>query len=151
MNKLIVLLILVASFLLFSQCKKDEENWASCSDCELKVWVGTFNGNGVYYQEVDSTSKIDVATNVIIENTNNTMLKVFVESDNLYSSTTFVNKNDNLSYIELAGSSSSLSLTLTKKDNDYRLSGTSKKYHYEGDTLLIIDYSLSFDVIKVVE
>jgi len=150
MNRLIVL-ILMGTILLFSQCKKEEENWTPCTDCELEVWVGTFDGSGVYYQEVDSTSKIDVATKVIIENTNNTMLKVNVNSDNLYSSISFVNKNNNLSYIELAGSNSSLSLTLTKKDNDYRLSGTSKKYHYDGDTLLVIDYSLSFEVLKVIE
>ena len=150
MKKFTTFLIAISFVFLFSQCKKEEtSSWSPCVNCDISAWEGTFDGTGVYFQELDSTSQNDVATTVSIENTSGTMLKVKIDSDNLFSSTTMVSKTDNSNVIALAGSNSSISLTLTKKDNDLRISGTSKKYHLNIDTVLVIDYSLSFDVIKL--
>lgn len=151
MDKLKIILPLLIGILLFSQCKKEEESWNFCVDCELGSWIGTFEGNGDYYRESDSSCAMDVPTVITIENTSGTMLEVVVVGDKHFSSSTMINKTDNDYFVELAGSNSSLSLTLSKKDNDYKLTGTAKKYHYQGDTLLIIDHSLSYETIKVLD
>ncbi|MFK5856934.1 MAG: hypothetical protein QM503_12455 [Bacteroidota bacterium] len=145
-NKILLLLVVV---LLFSNCKKEEESWGPCIDCDLSEWAGSFEGTGVYYQESDSSSVLDVPTEITIENTSDTRLKVIVDAGLYFSSTTFIYKTNDDYFIELAGSNSSISLTLYQKNNNYKLSGTSKRYHYNVDTVLVIDQSLSFETFKI--
>jgi len=150
MDKLKIILFLLAGVLLFSQCKKDEEEWTHCFDCELSTWLGVFEGHGDYYSDDDSTiTIIDVPTTVSIENTDETNLKITVSATDKFSTNFFVNKTNNNPYIDIPGSNSSLSLILSKKGNDYKLGGTAKQYHYINDTILYLDHSISFDVIKI--
>ncbi len=151
MNKLRIIIILLSGILLFSNCKKKETTSSPCIDCSIGVWVGSFEGTGNYYQELDSSSVMDVPTTITIDSLSETMLKIDVVGDKLFSSSTIVSKTNTDNFIEVAGSSSSLSLTLSQKDGSYRLSGTSKIYHYQADTLLVIDYSLSFDALKLLK
>lgn len=134
--------------LLFSQCKKDEEDWVFCVDCDLSSWVGVYNGSGVYYTDYDGgSSALDVPVVVTIENSSGTILKTNVTAEDFFTISFIVDKTDNEYIIELPGSSSSLSLTLSKRGNDYKLSGTAKSYHHQGDSLFIYN-SISFDVFK---
>jgi len=150
MDKLKIILFLLAGVLLFSQCKKDEDNWVHCIDCELSSWVGNFEGWGDYYSDDDSTiTIIDVPTTVSIENTDETNLIITVSATDNFSTNFFLNKTNNDYYIEIPGSGKSLSLTLSKKGNDYKIGGTAKQYHYINDTILYLDHSISFEVIKI--
>ena len=150
MDKLKIILFLFAGVLLFSQCRKDEEEWTYCQDCELSTWIGDFEGYGDYYSDDDSTiTIIDVLTKVSIENSNETNLKITVSATDKFSTNFFVNKTNNDYYIDIPGSGKSLSLILSKKGNDHKLGGTAKLYHHINDTILYLDHSISFDVIKI--
>ena len=145
--RLKIALVLLMVSLLFSQCKKEDEEWTFCIDCELSSWVGNFEGSGVYYSDTDGQTVMDVPTIVTIENSSGTILKTTVDSEDHFSTTFFVNKTNNDYFVEMPGSNSSLSLTLSKKGSEYKLSGTAKLYHYQSDTLFT-DHSISFDVFK---
>lgn len=151
MKKLNIILLLFILGTLFSQCKKDEEDWTYCLDCEPAEWVGYYEGTGNYYRESDSTNIMDVPTEITIDSISEIKLRVTIVADKYFSSTTMIYKDNNDYYVEVAGSSKSLSLSLSKRGNEYKLSGTSKRYHYEHDTILIIDQSHSFETFKVQE
>ncbi len=147
MSKRIIILILFLGIILFSQCKKDEESWTYCVDCELNSWVGNYEGTGDYYSDSDGQTIMDVPTTVIIENTSGTILFTKVTAEELFYTTFTIDKTDNEYIIEQPGSSRSLSLTLSEKGSEYKLSGTARLYHQQSDTLFI-DHSISFDVFK---
>lgn len=149
MTKLYKIITLLIVVLLMSNCKKEEDNWTACIDCEFDSWVGTYEGNGVYYRDSDSSSVIDVPTIITVEAYSEKDLKVVIDGDDLYSLSKILYKPNNDYFIEVAGSSSSISLTLYKKDNSYKLSGTAKNYHYNSDTVLVIDQSFSYETFKV--
>ena len=144
----IALFLLIVS-LLFSQCKKDEEEWIYCIGCDIGEWVGYYEGTGNYYRESDSSYVMDVPTEITIDSVSETMLKATVVGDKYFSSTTMIYKNNNDFFVEIAGSNKSISLTLSRRGNEHKLTGTSKAYHYENDTILIIDQSLSYETFKI--
>ncbi len=86
-------------------------------------------------------------SNFTIENTIDTTLITKVIAEDYFLTTFTVYKTNDEYIIELPGSGKSLSLTLSKKGNEYKLSGTAKVYHYPMDTLFT-DHSISFDVYK---
>jgi len=134
--------------LLFSQCKKDEEGWVFCVGCELSSWVGVYSGTGVYYTDNNGGKTVfDVPTTVTIENTDGTTLKTKVVAEDFFTINFTVDKNDNEFNIEIPGSNQSLSLTLSKRGSDYKLSGTAKDYRIQADTVYTYN-SISFDVFK---
>ena len=146
-GKLKIVLFILMGILLFSQCKKDEEDWVFCIDCDLNSWVGNYEGSGVYYSDIDGKTDFDVQTNITVENISGTILKTTVTAGDYFTSSTTASKDNSDYFFEVPGSNGSLSLTLSKKGNEYKLTGTSKQYHYQSDTLFT-DHSISFDVFK---
>jgi len=146
-HKVFILFVVVV---LFSQCKKEDDNWAFCIDCNNEQWVGNYEGAGVYYSDNDGKTIYDVPTTVTIESLSDVLLKTTVVAEDYFEMSTIVSKADDFYYIEVPGSNGSLSLTLSKRGNDYKLSGTSKIYHQQGDSLFT-DRSVSFDVFKIME
>lgn len=146
-NKLKILLFIFIGVLFLAQCNKNEEEWSFCNECELNSWVGDYDGTGDYYSDIDGKTVFEVPTMVTIENTSGFVLKITVTAVEYFTTTVTTSKNDNNYFFEVPGSNSSLSLTLSKKGDEYKLSGTSKQYHNEGDTLFV-DNSISFDVYR---
>jgi len=150
MDKLKILLILLGSILLFSQCKKNEDEWVLCADCGLSSWVGTYEGYGDYYSDDDSTiTVIDVPTTVFIENTYESYLKITVSAQDEFMINYFLSMSDTNYTIVLPGSNKSLDLTISRRGNEYKLAGTAKNYHYIADTILYLDNSISFETFKI--
>ena len=147
MSKLKIILILIISTILFSQCKKDNESWTYCVDCSIGEWVGTFEGTGIYYSDRDGQTITGVPTVVTIDSNSATVLKTTVIAEDYFTTSFTVNKTDENYYINIPGSSQSLNLTLSKKGTEFKLSGTVKIYHYQSDTLFT-DHSVSFDTFK---
>ena len=148
--RLKIALFLLAGVLLFSQCKKEEDEWVLCTDCGLSSWVGNYEGYGDYYSDDDSTTTIiDVPTIVSIENTYESNLRITVLADEKFSTNFFVSMTDTNYTIELPGSNKSLTLTISRKDSEYKLAGTAKNYHYIADTILYLDHSISFETFKI--
>ncbi len=144
------ILVLLVVILLFTQCKKDEDEWMVCGDCGISSWVGNYEGYGDYYSDDDSTvTIIDVPTTVSIENTYDSYLRINIVAEDMYSTNYLVSMSDSTYTINVPGSSKSLNLTISSKGSEYRLSGTAKNYHYVADTLLYLDNSISFETFKI--
>ncbi len=150
MAKFYKIFIFLVVVILFSQCKKEDDDWAFCMDCNNEQWVGSYEGAGVYYSDNDGITDYDVPTTVTIESLSDVLLKTIVIAEDYFETSTIANKSDSNYYIEVPGSNRSLSLTLSKKGNEYKLSGTSRIYHQQGDSLFT-DRSISFDVYKILE
>ena len=150
MAKFYKILLFLVAVLLFSQCKKDNDDWAFCIDCNNEQWAGNYEGVGVYYSDNDGKTVYDVPTTVTIESLSDVLLKTIVVAEDYFETSTTASKTDVFYYFEVPGSNGSLSLTLSKKGGDYKLSGTSKIYHQQGDSLFT-DRSISFDVYKNLE
>lgn len=148
MIKPILILFTIIGLLLFSQCKKENENWTYCVDCDFNAWIGTFEGMGIYYSDIDGKTVNDVPTVVTIDSSSATILKTTITVENHFSSSFAINKTNNDYFINIPGSSQSLALTLSKKGISYKLSGTVKMYHYQGDTLFT-DHTISFNTFKI--
>jgi len=150
MDRLKILLILLGTILLFSQCKKDEDEWVLCTDCGLSSWVGNYEGYGDYYSDDDSTiTIIGVPTTVFIENIYDSYLRITVLAEDKFTINFLVSMNDSTYTIEMPGSNKSLNLTVLRKGSEYRLAGTAKNYHYIADTILYLDNSISFETFKI--
>jgi len=133
--------------MIFAGCKKEEDQWLFCEGCDISAWVGEYSGTGDYYADGAIETEFDVPIMLSIENTSGNVLKTSVVVEERFSTSFIYTKNDNDYFIEVPGSSKSLSLTLKKRDSDYKLSGTVKMYHYFKDSI-IIDHSISFESYK---
>jgi hypothetical protein len=143
-----LILFIITGLLLFSQCKKDNENWTYCVDCDINSWVGSYEGTGVYYSDVDGKTVNDIPTLVTIDSSSATILKTIITVENHFSTLFTINKTNDDYYVNVPGSSQSLALTLSKKGISYKLSGTVKIFHYQADTLFT-DHSISFETFKI--
>jgi hypothetical protein len=144
------ILILLIAVLIFTQCKKDEDEWRLCADCGISSWVGNYEGYGDYYSDDDSTiTIIDVPTTVSIENTYYSYLRITVVAEDKFNINFLVSMIDSTYKIDVPGSNKSLNLTISSKGSEYRLAGTTKSYHYITDTLLYLDNSISFETFKI--
>lgn len=146
--KLIFVLFIVT--ILFYQCKKDDENWTYCVDCNISSWVGTFEGIGIYYSDTDGNTISDVPTIFTIDSSSATVLKTTVIAEDYFTTSFTVNKTDDNYYINVPGSNQSLNLTLSKRGAEFKLSGTVKIHHYQSD-ILFTDHSISFETFKYSE
>jgi hypothetical protein len=75
------------------------------------------------------------------------VLKIIAVVENKISTTFTSTKNDNTYYFRINGSSKSIDINLSKNNNNYKLSGTIKLFHFEND-ILKIDQSISFDIFR---
>ena len=116
-------------------------------DCELVEWVGNFEGTGEYYNDNPPITEYDVPVHISIENISGTQLKTTVKAGDKIQETFTTSKNDNNYYYTVPGSDKSLSLNLSKRSSDFKLTGTVKKYRSKSDSI-IVDKSISFVVYK---
>lgn len=149
MKKTLSILIFLSGVLLFTQCKKETEDWVFCN-CGIDSWVGEYAGNGNYYkdEEVDAET---VSVQVNIEQFSPKNLTISVISPEKYSETFYGIKDDSTYYLMINGSSKSLIMNLKKKGNELKLIGTAKNFHWETNddsTFLVTDKTLAFDVLQ---
>lgn len=142
-------LLLLLSF----GCKKETTSeWTYCVECTGLYWVGVYEGDGDYYSESSSQQQLGTEVQVVVEQLSDDRIKFYILAPDLYEVTFTANKGDNNNYVNVPGSTSSLMATLTQNGSQNRLTGTAKHYHYvytASDTTLVIDHSLSFEVITI--
>ncbi len=146
-------LFVISGLLVLSQwgCKKDSSpNWIYCQECGADQWVGTYQGLGDYYKNSDTSNVVNIETQMEIENLYENVLSISVVAQDVYQTSFTASKDDNEYFINIPGSSKSLYLTLSQNGNQNRITGVTKVYHWEyvPDTILVIDHSLGFEVIK---
>lgn len=148
-SKLNMLISVLLIILVFIQCKEDEQasdGWSNCLDCTVTEWEGMYDGTGNYFNYSSNSTTNGVPVSVEIEETAPEYLTVYFHSPNFLSVTISGSLVSNY-IISFAGSGSSVTATLNVRDQDYKLSGNAKKYHYHSDTL-VIDEIVNFEVLK---
>jgi len=138
-----VLIVLVSE-----SCKKDEvDDYLVCGNCSNSEISGIYTGSGQYYTDDDPevTENADVKLN--LNNLENNLFEAKVEVLDKFSKTYFVQKEEGSAAITISGTNESINLTIYKKNNEYRINGTAKVYHTQGDSLFL-DHSVSFTVFK---
>jgi hypothetical protein len=136
--------------IIFLGCKKEEEakdGWKNCLDCSAASWVGEFNGTGDYFDYETNSTKNDIPVSIKIEETAPEYLTIYFVAPN-YLSTNISGSLVSNYIISFAGSGSSITATLNIKDQELKLDGNTRKFHYDSDSL-VLDKLVSFEVTKI--
>jgi hypothetical protein len=148
-SKICILISALLIILVFSKCKEDEEasdGWSNCLDCTVTEWVGNYEGTGDFFDYTSNSTTNGIPVSVEIEETAPEYLTVYFHSPN-YLSVTISGSLVSNYIISFAGSGSSVTATLNVRDQDYKLSGNAKKFHYHSDSL-VMDEMVNFEVLK---
>lgn len=126
--------------------KKEGDGWENCTECTMASWVGEYAGSGDYSNYNNNTQLQNLEVSIIIEETADDYLTIYMSVPNTYSTT--VSGDFSGSYIiSFAGSGSSITATMFMKEGELKLTGNSKKFHYKVDSL-IIDQVVTFETFK---
>jgi hypothetical protein len=150
MKKIIGIALVIFIFVVFTQCKKETDDWIFCN-YGIDMWIGDYTGSGNYYkgEEVDA---IQTDVQLTIEQIAPENLKIRVVAPDLYTETFYGIKNDSTYYLTINGSYKSLIMNLKTNGDELKLTGTAKNFHWVYDpdsTYLVTDKTLAFDVLKV--
>lgn len=145
-----VLFCCLLSVFIFSACDKNEnegDGWTNCTECNTESWVGEYSGTGDYSDFNNNTTMDNVDVSIVVEETATDYLTVYFHAPQVYSATVSGDlKSPDI--VSFASSGSSFTATMFIKDNELKLTGSSKKFHYKNDTILIIDQVVTFETIK---
>ncbi len=145
------LLVLIFSVFVpgFSGCKKEKAttaDWQNCYSCTAGDWIGWYTGTADYYNALTNTTHSGLTVSVRVEETATDYMSVYITVPNCYSASI---SGDFVSpyILSLGGTSSSIDAIMYKKDNQFRLTGNSKKFHHKVDSL-VIEEVLNFETLK---
>lgn len=133
----------------FQQCNKEKENFAYCTGCSVSAWDGYYAGNGAYFAPEPADNADGIEVKVTIVNTYDSTLKITVDAPGYITENFTTSKKDEYHYINIWSDERSLDLGLSKKENEYRLTGTVKKNRYNKiDEVWEVDRYVSFETYK---
>ncbi len=147
MMKKLIVVIMILFVVFFENCKKDNTTYSYCTGCPVEAWAGNYSGTGTYYTSNTGETIPDVVVEVNIGNPGGNNLKVNVTAPDHVSFQFFGTKNNDEPYFSLAGTTSSLDLTLYQKGNEYKINGTAKTYQTIRDSVMV-NKALTFRVFK---
>lgn len=132
-------------------CNDDDETdssdcWSNCYDCTASSWSGIYSGECDYYDVSANEYLYNLPATIEIQETAPDYLSVFVNVPNAYSTTISGQLQSNY-LISIASSNASFSATLYVKENEFKLSGNSKKFIMGSDSTVYTE-SITFDIIK---
>jgi hypothetical protein len=125
--KIILSLLLV--MLVITSCKKDEEEWVWCTDCSLESIAGQYTGTGTYENYDNEQLLTGQTVNLTLKDEGNGNIRVEVGITNLF----FMGMNSTYTgtyYIALGSNTQDVNLTLWRKGNKLKITGTA--IYYEG-------------------
>jgi len=125
--KIILSLLLV--MLVITSCKKDEEEWVWCTDCSLESIAGQYTGTGTYENYDNEQLLTGQTVNLTLKDEGNGNIRVEVGITNLF----FMGMNSTYAgtyYIALGSNTQDVNLTLWRKGNKLKITGTA--IYYEG-------------------
>lgn len=131
-------------------CEKDEDdgnNWSSCEDCTIESWRGVYQGSANYYDAIQSNSVDGLEATITINETGTNYLTASIQVPGYYSASLSGELTSSYS-ISFAGSNSSFSATLFKKDGSLKLNGNSKKFQIKVGNV-VVEEVVNFDVQKL--
>lgn len=143
-------LLLIFIFLITSCQNNDTETspWKACFTCTTESWVGDYSGTCEYFDAATNSTTTNLPFNLTIEQTATDYLTAYIQVSNYYS-TSISGEFTNPNYISFGGSSSSLSANMYLQGDLFRLTGSSKKYHFKTDSI-VIDQVINFESLKQV-
>ena len=107
MKKIVGILLFVILSGVFTQCKKETDDWIFCN-CTIDSWIGNYAGSGNYYkgEEVDA-QQLDVQ--LTIEQIAPENLKISMVATDVYAETFYGIKNDSTYYLTINGTATNRS------------------------------------------
>lgn len=146
--KQIIIPLTILLIIGFESCKKTEEDdFIVCGGCSNSEISGIYTGNGQYYTDENQEVSENTDVKLNLNNLENNLFEAKVEVLDKFSKTYFMQKEEGSAVLTISGTNKSLNLTIYKKNNEYRINGTAKVYHIQGDSLFL-DHSVSFTVFK---
>jgi len=152
LKKHLLFLLLSFGLLFFVSCTKENEEddgWSNCQSCTIESWKGEFSGKAEHFDAQTDITTNNLNLTIEFEETATDYLTAYILIQNYYSATLSGDLATTYS-VSFAGSNSSISATLYTKDNQLRLSGNSKKFHYKVDNL-VIEEVINFELYKDIE
>lgn len=139
--------IFVILLLSTSGCKKENENWVWCSDCNSEKIIGNYLGTATHYKYQNDTLHYietkDKEVNLKITQ-EGSQLKVQVGVVNLFNESASGSYN-NTYYITFSGGRINFSATIYENKSAIKLAGTTKKLSSSGNFPTEL---LEFEVLK---
>lgn len=141
-----IVIILLA---ITSGCDKKEETdaWSTCYSCTIDSWTGDFSGTTNYFDAQSNSTVEGLEISIEFEETGTDYLTAYVVVPNYYSASISGELSSTYS-ISFSGTSSSITATIYSKDNEIRINGNSKRYHFKVDSV-VIDEVINFEAYKV--
>ena len=134
-------------FLIASCSKPDEPDWTFCDGCPNSEWAGVYEGTGAYYSKFHPDKTENIPVTITITEQQDYRIGIVVKSPNKFYASFNGVKDDTEYYFDMAGTEKSIHLSLYKKENEYKLTGNTKKYVTENDTVKV-NQSVSFEILK---
>ncbi len=146
MKKIFVLFFTIISF---TSCNKNDSapDWTFCDGCPNSEWAGVYEGTGAYYSKFHPDKTENIPVIITITEQQDYRIGIVVKSPNKFYASFNGVKDDTEYYFDMAGTEKSIHLSLYKKENDYKLTGNTKKYVTENDTVKV-NQSVSFEILK---
>jgi len=129
-------------------CSKDDtdDGWSYCPDCDTESWVGTYTGGCSVYDGLNNLTFEEQIATIVISSNGNDVLSMQI-SVPVHFSMYATGSLQNSYSISLSGTEKSFLATMYKKENQLRLTGSAKTYHYKGGELELIK-SVNFETLK---
>jgi len=147
--KLLKLFLFIFPLFWISCSEKTEDNngWDVCSECDVDSWIGFHSGTASHYNAATNKTVEGLTIEVEIEETATDYFTVYIEvpQQNYYATLSgdFVLPHA----ISFASSTRSVNATMLVQENQFRLSGISKRFQATNDSIIIKEV-VDFDVSK---
>lgn len=142
--------ILFFLFFIMGSCtddKEEDDGWNICIECDIESWLGVYNGTTSHYNATSNRTVENLDIEIKIEETATDYFTVYIKVPEQNYSATLSGDFINPYSISFASSSKSVSATMYVKENQIRLSGNSKKFAVQSDTVILKEV-VNFDVYK---
>ena len=148
MNFRQIFLFFLLAFLISCNDKTEEnDGWLVCTECNLDSWLGAYSGTASHYNAALNKTVENLNIDIEIEKTATDYFTVYIKlpQQNYYATLSgdFVQSHA----ISFASSTRSVNATMLVKENQFRLTGNSKKFQVTSDTTIIKEV-VEFDVYK---
>lgn len=126
---------------------EEDDGWEVCVGCDFESWLGVFTGTASHYTAASNKTVENLSIEIEIEETATEYFTVYIRlpQQNYYA--TLSGDFTGSHAISFASSTSSITATMLVKENQFRLSGNSKKFQAASDTIILKEV-VNFDVFK---
>lgn len=143
----VFLFFLIFNMVSCTDDKEEDDGWDICTECDFESWLSIYNGTASHYNVNTNKTVENLGIEIEIEETATDYLTVYIKVPEQSYSATLSGDFVTPYSISFASSSKSVSATIYVKENQLRLSGNSKIFSVQSDTVILKEV-VNFDVYK---